>query len=451
MRRLAALAVLPFLAAGAASAESIPVYAPAGELPALTLPSYRPPLEGARELRLDVGIGSGLFRAADDPPHVYHAVSDRGPNFACQEAEDLLAVKAEEICPEADGAKAGAGRLYPLPDYNVSIYQITLDPDAKTFTVSDVIPLKTASGKPIVGMTNPLTMARTEVPRDGSGTVIAQNPDSIDAEALVRLADGRFFIAEENAPSVVEVSAEGVITRRHVPAGTEPDFAGADYEVVGTLPAILAKRQSNRGLESIALGDDSRTLYTLMQNPLANPDAKAYGDAVNTRLLQLTIGEGSPAALEVTAEYVYQLDDFQKFAAAGASDAKRPSSLRISEMLALGNGHFLVDERTDEIAKLFEITVEGATNILGTEWDDPATSPSLEQADLETAGIVPVRKTEMLVASSLGEAAIRYPAKIEGLALTAEGDLVIINDNDFGIAGLPNRVVVVKDSGIGPR
>ena len=30
MRRLAALAVLPFLAAGAASAESITVYAPAG-------------------------------------------------------------------------------------------------------------------------------------------------------------------------------------------------------------------------------------------------------------------------------------------------------------------------------------------------------------------------------------------------------------------------------------
>ena len=36
---------------------------------------------------------------------------------------------------------------------------------------------------------------------------------------------------------------------RHVPAGTEADFAGAPYETIGSLPAILAKRQANRGIE----------------------------------------------------------------------------------------------------------------------------------------------------------------------------------------------------------
>ena len=121
-------------------------------------------------------------------------------------------------------------------------------------------------------------------------------------------------------------------------------------------------------------------------------------------------------------------------------------------MTALGHGHFLTDERTDQIAKLFEITLGGATNILGSKWDDPATSPTLEQTDdLASIDIVPVTKTERLVASSLEGAAKRYPGKIEGLALTADGKLFMINDNDFGIEGAPNQVVIVEDSDIGPR
>ena len=114
-------------------------------------------------------------------------------------------------------------------------------------------------------------------------------------------------------------------------------------------------------------------------------------------------------------------------------------------MTALGHEHFLVDERTDQVAKLFEISLEGATNILGSPWDDEATSPSLEQTDdLAAAGVTPVSKTERLVASSLEGAATRYPGKIEGASLTADGKLILINDNDFGIAGAPTQILVVE-------
>jgi hypothetical protein len=120
-------------------------------------------------------------------------------------------------------------------------------------------------------------------------------------------------------------------------------------------------------------------------------------------------------------------------------------------MTALGHEHFLVDERTDQVAKLFEISLDGATDILGTKWDDEATSPSFEQSDLATVGVVPVTKTERLVASSLASAATRYPAKIEGMSLTADGKLFLINDNDFGIGGAPTQIVVVEGTEIGPR
>ena len=380
-------------------------------------------------------------------------MSDRGPNFTCGDLEDLMPVKKDDACPEVEGIKAGEGRIYPVPGYNVSIYQVSLDPAARTFTVTNVWPLRTPGGKPIVGLTNPLTIAKTDKPRDGAGQPIPQDINAIDAEGLVRLADGRFFIGEENATGIAEVSPEGVIVRRFVPAGTEGDFASADYPVSGSIPAIYAKRNSNRGIESLSVSDDEKFLYALVQNPLAVPDAKAYGNAINTRLLKLEIGSGSDGTtLTPVAEYVYQLDDWNKFAALGATDAEKPSSLRISEMTALGSEHFLVDERTDQVAKFFEISLEGATNILGTQWDDEATSPSLEQTDdLASISIVPVTKTERLVASSLEGATIRYPGKLEGMTLTADGKLMLINDNDFGIAGAATEILIVEGTEIGAR
>lgn len=212
-------------------------------------------------------------------------------------------------------------------------------------------------------------------------------------------------------------------------------------------------RHSNRGIESLALGDDGKTLYAMVQNPLDNPDSKTYGGAINIRLLKLEVGkQGEATTLTPVGEYVYQLDDWQKYADLGATDAKKPSSLRVSEMTGLGHEHFLTDERTDQIAKLFEISLDGATNILGSKWDDPATSPTLEQTDdLASIDIVPVTKTERLVASSVEGASPRYPGKIEGLSLTADGKLFMINDNDFGIEGAANEVVIVDGTEIGPR
>ena len=452
MRKIV-VAATSLIAVSPLQAETLTTFEAAPGQEFLTLGEYKPAFPGATALNLDVGIGSALFRDPAAAENTYYTVSDRGPNFTCGDLEGLMPVKKDEACPEVADLKAGDGRLYPLPDYNVSIYQVSLDPAAKTFTVTNAIPLKTPAGKPITGLTNPLTIAKTDKPRDGAGQPIPQDINAIDAEGLVKLADGRFFIGEENATGIVEVSPEGVVVRRFVPAGTEGDFASADYPVSGSIPAIYAKRTSNRGIESLSVSDDGAHLYALVQNPLANPDSKAYGNAINARLLKLEIGtDGEATTLTPVAEYVYQLDDWNRFAALGATDAEKPSSLRISEMTALGHEHFLVDERTDQVAKLFEISLEGATNILGTPWDDEATSPSLEQTeDLAAAGVTPVSKTERLVASSLEGAATRYPGKIEGASLTADGNLVLINDNDFGIAGAPTQILVIEGTEIGPH
>ena len=195
------------------------------------------------------------------------------------------------------------------------------------------------------------------------------------------------------------------------------------------------------------MSEDGHFLYTLMQSPLDNPDSKAYGNAINARLLKLEIGKDAAGATTLTpvAEYCYQLDDWKAFKALGATDAEKSSSLRISEMTTVGQERFLVDERTDQVAKLFEIAIGDATNILGSKWDDPATTPerSSRRPTWPPLGVKPVAKTERLVASSLEGATPRFSAKIEGMALTADGKLMLINDNDFGISGAETVISVV--------
>ena len=79
--------------------------------------------------------------------------------------------------------------------------------DDGTFRVTDVITLKDRDGHPLNGMPMPLRTATTETPLDGRGKRLQQNLRGIDAEGLVRLSDGSFWVGEENAPSLAHFSA----------------------------------------------------------------------------------------------------------------------------------------------------------------------------------------------------------------------------------------------------
>ncbi|MXP65166.1 esterase-like activity of phytase family protein [Roseomonas sp. M0104] len=383
---------------------------------------------GGKTLDLRLGIGSAAYHRPGDPADIVYTLSDRGPNIACGDAREITGLAADRIC-----AADARGRIYPRPDYAPTLYGVQLLPEQKRFRVFEALALKTQDGRPITGLTNPLK-GRTEQPLDGEGRKLDHDPSAIDAEGLLRLPDGSFWVGEENAPSLVHVGAEGRILRRIVPAGTAGEFAGAGYEVLDGLPALLARRQSNRGIESVAGTPDGATLYAILQNPLANPDAAAYRDARNTRLLRY-----DPATNTVTGEWVYQLDDPQSFRNDPSNKQNNP---RISEMSWLAPGRLMVLERTEKTTKLYEVRLDqGATNIAGTRWDDAATRPTLEQSnDLVGTGITPLAKRLLLDSADHPE----LPAKIEGIALLQGGTLMLINDDDFGITGERTRIALVK-------
>ena len=142
---------------------------------------------------------------------------------------------------------------------------------------------------------------------------------------------------------------------RYVPHGTEKEYEGARYDVVGSLPAILARRQSNRGIEALAVSPDERFLYLIVQSPLANPNSAAFRKSRNVRLFKI-----ERTSMQIVGEYVYVMDDPKSFRRDPSND---PADLRISEMLAVGLDRLIVLERTEATTKLYEIDLAHATDI----------------------------------------------------------------------------------------
>jgi hypothetical protein len=260
---------------------------------------------------------------------------------------------------------------------------------------------------------------------------------------MIHTANGEFWVSEEYGLSILHISPTGTVLARYVPQGEALPDAG--YPVFDTLPGILSKRQGNRGFESLAISPDGATLYAMLQSPLALPDETEGGKSRATRLVAVSTQTGKPRA-----EYVYPLDDVNTFDPSAKGDE---SEMKISGMTWYGPNQVLVDERTDEVAKLYIATLDPAGNLLGGPFDDPAHTPPLEQADLAT--IKPLAKNLLIDLTSQVQG---LPKKIEGVVLRDPKTLVLANDNDLGMvdgakgfddrgrqctSGIPSRMLVL--------
>ena len=255
----------------------------------------------------------------------------------------------------------------------------------------------------------------------------------------MRLSDGSFWVGEENAPSLAHFSADGRMIERHVPAGTETDFAGAPYETIGSLPAILAKRQANRGIEGIAISPDERFLYFIMQNPLANPDTAAFQQARNTRLFKL-----DRATMQVVGEYVYTLDDPQSFR---RDPSRKQSDPRISELMAIGLDRLIVRRahRADHQALRNRTCRRDQHRGLPLGRRGDAADAGADRSG--GGGDRAVKKTLRFDTADHREVV----GKTEGMTLLGDGALALINDDDFGITGGRTQIAVVRGTGIARR
>ena len=341
-------------------------------------------------------VGSDLWHGPTDAQNEFWMLTDRGPNGQIK----------------VDGTNR---RTFWVPDFTPMILRVKTE--GKTIRILETIPIVGQSGKPVTGLPN--LNGIDETPYEYSAReALPFNPNGLDTEGLVRTTAGEFWIAEEYSPSILHLDRTGKVLKRYVPEGLK--LESTDYPVVAVLPAIYAKRKINRGFEGLALSNDQKTLYAVLQSPLLNPDKKIGEGSRNTRLVVFDI-----PSEKVTAEYVYRFDVAKDF---DPNPKTTPDEMKLSGVAFLNPTTLLVLERTDLVAKLYSVDLSNATNILNSKWDNLKTAPSLEALNNPaTADVRVLPKSLVLDLSSLNG----MPEKIEGVALLDPNTIAVSNDNDF--------------------
>jgi hypothetical protein len=367
-------------------------------------------------LPLTRGLGSGLCLRAGDPPGRFWAIGDRGPNLKIGPAIDRHGLGQLALLRGIGGVK-----IMPRLDIGPAISELQIE--------GDTVRLVRTRGLAISGLPIPSNASEEIEPIFSlDGAQMEADPSGADTESIAALKDGSFWVGEEYGPSLLKVAPDGRVVQRWIPEGLVPSFVEARYPVEAVLPNIAVRRRLNRGFEALALSAGERWLYVVFQSALAHPDDAAHERGRTARIWRLDAHTG-----QVTAQFLYPFDGPETFVRDGPRTEW--SDLKICEAVTLAPGKLLLLERVSKTTKIYIVH-------LSPEFEAPATYvsvetlPSLEQIDeasLEKAGVRLLEKT--LVFSTAD--APQIDPDLEGMALLSPYELILVNDNDFGVEGAP--------------
>ncbi len=130
--------------------------------------------------------------------------------------------------------------------------------------------LRDAHGSPLSGLPNlrvaggnASTPHNDEVPVDLFGRMLGLDALGGDFEGIAVDEDGSFWLPDEYRPAIYHFDARGLLLQRFIPVGAHaaaglPVPAGRCRPAqlgIEALPAVIAQRRQNRGMEGIALRD----------------------------------------------------------------------------------------------------------------------------------------------------------------------------------------------------
>lgn len=422
-------------------------------------PDLGQPVFGDDTPIVKLGGFSGLYfdpDESDDNTYIFYTVPDRGPTGEAVPKNDVVAFGTDDFSPFINL------RPFLLPKYQARIIKLRMDKTSGAVTLEDSIMLRrfnpeTLDTVIISGRSAgfdidelPVTYQDTATEYSASDwidtvnnivyTELTGDAYGGDFEGIVRDRDGNFWLCDEYLPSVFKITPNGVLVERYVPIGAtiSENFPFLPQGTFGkeVLPEVYKQSLVNRGFEAIAYDPDDHLIYAFLHTPLANPDPSLQNNSDVIRILGIDPDDGSPVS-----EYVYLLER-NRLPGYAISKVNK-----ISDAVYTGNGRFMVLERDASKPEdgntgkkyVFEISLEGATDIRGTQLADKMTSSGpgdktlemMTAQDLATAGIIPVHKTKVLNLPSIGYLPNDRP---EGLAQLPDGSLAVINDNQYGTA-----------------
>lgn len=416
--RVTTLLLSGLLVAG--TAQATPTLIAIGTLGGNTdLSGLTAPLENGLPGNILGGIGSGLAWAGGN---TFLALPDRGPNATAYNplVDDTTSYISRFHTVQMNLSAAPSGSLP---------YTLTPSLTATTLLASPTA-LSYGNG-PGLGLPNGAPAQNTATKYFFTGRsdnfdtgVASTNPNNgrLDPEAIRVSRDGKsIFISDEYGPYVYQFDrASGLRTRTfNVPA----NLAVANQSAQGAveISGNPTGRVANKGMEGLAITPDGSTLVGIMQAPLGQDKNKVV------RIVTIDIASGT------THEYAYQLT----------------TGSGVSEIVALNNHQFLIDERDGKglgdgsiagIKQLFRIDLAGATDISNLT-GSPADQTTLKNAVVQKTLVLDV----VVALNANGITSDQIPSKIEGLAfgddIVMNGNtlhtLYVANDNDFvpGVAG----------------
>jgi hypothetical protein len=269
---------------------------------------------------------------------------------------------------------------------------------------------------------------------------LSNNPDNarLDPESIKVSNDGQFvFISDEYGPYVYQfVRATGERVRSfklpdsfavipNTTTNTETGSFGTDTQNVNN--TRLMGRIANKGAEGLAITPDGRTLAVALQSALIQ-DGGTGPNGAFTRIVIIDIASGT-----VKAQYAYPLF------------ATKPGKFTtISELLAVNDHQFLVDERDGK----------------GFEGGGAAGYKKLNLVDIQAPGVADVSNNSSFLTNNPANVALQkvtfldivaviqnhhldpsvdLPAKLEGITFgqdvalngTTKHTLYLSSDNDF--------------------
>ncbi|TDL29854.1 hypothetical protein BD410DRAFT_44469 [Rickenella mellea] len=260
---------------------------------------------------------------------------------------------------------------------------------------------------------------------------------SLDAEGLVLMSDGTFWVSDEYGPYIYRFTVDGHLLQTIQPPKAILPFQNGILNFTASVDPTTG-RASNQGFEGLTVTPDEKTLYALLQSATIQDGGSSKSTNRFTRLLAYNLAVPLTSRPQLIGEWVVPLPVNKKGNTLAQSEMHFVSKNVFLVLSRDGDGHGGGDDTSDyKQADLIDISK--ATDIHGTKFDDPA-NPIATNGVL-AQGIVPatyVGFVNLINDTQLARFGLHngspadqtlIDAKWESLALAPVGDAK--NPNDY--------------------